>query len=681
MCGGVLVACASRQTRTDQPVVKSLEISGSRAIPTGDIKDRILTQQTGWWPFATKRFFDPVAWQADLERIVRLYAARGYYQAEISKQEVLPKPPDGVALSVALHEGNPTRIGTLDIRGLEGLAEADRKSALERLPVAPGSVFEEEHWEAAKEQIKTRLRNHGYAEVALDGAALVDADTQRAALTIVVRPGKLFSFGEIRVQVDHGARVGAPVIWEQVRLAIPVGRTFSEEAIEEARARLRAMGVFTTPAVTAGVPDAATGTVPVEVATHEAPFRTVKLGGGARVDQARNELRLVGEWSNRDFFGGLRRLTLRGELGWAFIPNIYDVVTSNESAGPRNGPIARLGAEFEQPRLFGRPTLRWRNIVTATHTLEQAYSLTGGWISTGIVWQPRTSVSVFPGYHIEADYLAGAPISSAATAPLTLGCQTTDNQCLVWLSYLEQTVTWDRRRTPLEPKYGFYLALGLQEGGGPLGGNFSYLRVLPDARVYHSFGEDGRLTLSARLKVGELWPTSGVPSSSAVVTRFYAGGSVSMRGFGERRLSPLLLAPAPRDPNVLITIPIGGNGLIDGSFEARYTVMGPLRVAGFVDFGQVTPGLLGASDVAHVIWAVGTGLRYLTAIGPLRADFAYRLPYGNPRPLFEADATGAIVEVPFYPVDESCFGLFGPHPVTPVTDSACVVSVSIGEAF
>lgn len=675
------MACASRQTKTDQPVVKALAISGNRAISTGDIEGKILTQKTGWWPFATKRFFDPVAWQADLERIVRLYAAHGFFQTEIEKQDVTPKPPNGVALAVAVREGKPTRIATVDVRGLEALPEADRKNALDRLPVAPGAVFEEEHWEAAKEQLHVRLRNRGYAKVAVDGAAIVDADRQEAALTIVVRPGRLFRFGEIHVTVDHGARVGAPVIWEQVRLAIPEGRPFSDEAVEEARTRLRAMGVFSTPAVIAGEPDEATGLVPVEVSTHEAAFRTVKLGGGVRVDQARNELRLVGEWSNRDFFGGLRRLTARGEVGWAFIPNIFDVVTRNEAAGPRNGPIARLGLEFEQPRLFGYPRLRWRNIITTYQQLEQAYTLTGGWFSTGIVWQPRTHVQVFPGYHVEVDYLFGAPISSAATAPLTLGCQTTDNQCLVWLSYLEQTVTWDRRKTPLEPLHGFYLALSFQEGGGPLGGNFDYLRVLPDARVYRSFGADDKLTLSARLRLGELWPTSGVPSSSAVVTRFYAGGSVSMRGFGERRLSPLLLAPAPRDPSVLITIPIGGNGLIDGSFETRYSVIGALRLAAFVDYGQVTPGLLGASDIAHVIWAVGTGLRYVTAIGPLRLDFAYRLPFGRQRPLFEQDATGVIVEVPSYPVDESCFGLIGPHPNTPVTDSACVISVSIGEAF
>ena len=58
-----------------------------------------------------------------------------------------------------------------------------------------------------------------------------------------------------------------------------------------------------------------------------------------------------------------------------------------------------------------------------------------------------------------------------------------------------------------------------------------------------------------------------------MVTRFYAGGSISMRGFADRRLSPLLLVPPPPGaPNVAVTVPIGGNGLVDGSFEARYSL-------------------------------------------------------------------------------------------------------------
>ena len=57
----------------------------------------------------------------------------------------------------------------------------------------------------------------------------------------------------------------------------------------------------------------------------------------------------------------MRKLTVHAEAGWAFLPNIYAVARNDASEAPRNGPIARLRVEFEQPRLLGRPSLRWRN--------------------------------------------------------------------------------------------------------------------------------------------------------------------------------------------------------------------------------------------------------------------------------------------------------------------------------
>jgi translocation and assembly module TamA len=158
---------------------------------------------------------------------------------------------------------------------------------------------------------------------------------------------------------------------------------------------------------------------------------------------------------------------------------------------------------------------------------------------------------------------------------------------------------------------------------------------------------------------------------------------MSMRGFNDRRLSPLLLVPAPASaPGVTLSLPVGGDGMIDGSFEARYSVTEALRVAAFVDYGQVTIGQVAPSDAGHLLWAVGLGLRYLTPIGPLRLDVARRLPFGRLPPLYAPNGpNGTIVEQPAYPVDEGCFGLFSSHPVTPVTDGLCVLQISIGEAY
>jgi translocation and assembly module TamA len=121
--------------------------------------------------------------------------------------------------------------------------------------------------------------------------------------------------------------------------------------------------------------------------------------------------------------------------------------------------------------------------------------------------------------------------------------------------------------------------------------------------------------------------------------------------------------------------------LIEGSFEARFSLTSNLRLAVFADFGQVTRGRLQPEDVRTLLWAVGIGIRYLTPVGPIRLDIARRFQVGRPPPLFALDAmTGAITQVD-YEVDDSCFGLGGTGRVTPVRDNLCVLHLSIGEAF
>jgi translocation and assembly module TamA len=678
MCS--VVACAS-QEKKEAPIVKDLKLTGNHQLSSREIKKKILTTDTGWWPFATKHRFDPFAWQMDLKRIQRLYEARGFYQSDVVHDLVKPLPKNQVAVEVQISEGPPTLIGAVEIRGVDSLPDQDRQVVLDDLPLASGAPFTESAWAAAKQQLQTRLRDHGYAKAEVEGQALVDVATHRARLTITVRTGLRYDFGDIHVKTRDDARIPAAWIWEQARLAIPEGQRSSDQALDEVQRRVFGMGVFSTVRVSAEEPDDTTRRIPVLVDVREAPFRTLRLGGGIRADEVRNEARLVAEWTHRDFLGGMRKLTLHGEAGWAFIPNTYAVLANQVDSGARNGPIARLRGELDQPRLAGRPSLRGRGSLELERTLEQAYDALAARMTAGVIWQVRSRLSIFPSYHLEADYLNGPPIASAASAPLTLGCETTSNHCFVWLSFLDQTLTWDRRDHPLEPRRGTYVSLSVQEGGGPLGGDFDYLRILPEARGYISFGDDGELTLSARLRAGDLWTRSGNPDDSAVVTRFYGGGGVSMRGFNDRRLSPLLLAPAPgANPGVTLTLPIGGNGLVDGSFEVRYSVTASVRVAAFVDFGQVTTGPLGPDDFAEALWAVGVGVRYLTPIGPIRLDIARRLPFGRLPPLFVQDASGQIVPQEYQP-DDACFGIGGSHRSTPVNDGLCVLHISIGEAF
>jgi translocation and assembly module TamA len=672
-------ACGHKGETPTGPVIKHLKLEGTSHVSQGDIEKRIATSATGWWwPFATKKYFDPVTWQSDLRRIERVYETRGFYQAEVVAAEV-KVVKGGVDLKAVISEGKPTVIESLEIKGLEPLNQSERVKVIEDLGLGSGDTFLEDRWEAAKQQIRERLRDIGFAEVDLDGRALVDVKTHKASLLIVARPGTRYRFGDIEVRLGTHSHLAPVWVWEQVRLAIPEGEMYSDEALAEAQRRVFGMGLFVVARVTAGTPDPAGGKMPVIVEAREAPFRTLRTGAGLRVDQIRNEARLILEWSHRNFRGGMRKLTAHAEAGWAFIPNTFAVLRNEIASGPRNGPIARFTLQFEQPRFLGRPSLREQTTLDLERTLEQSYDAIGGRVSTGVVWQPHSSLSLYPTYNIQAYWLNGPAIASVNAAPLTLGCSNQSNDCFILLSYLEQLITWDRRDSPLEARNGFFASLSLQEGGGPLGGDFTYLRVLPDVRGYTSFGQNDQLTLAARLRVGELLPTGG---QSAVVTRFFGGGGISMRGFSDRRLSPLLRAPAPPTGGapVTLTLPIGGDGLIDGSFEVRYQLTETLVLAAFVDWGQVTQGRIGPDDVPALLWALGFGLRYRTPIGPIRIDFARRLQRGRPPPLLEITAAG--VSQVRYDIDDSCFGIGGTSGRTSMgTDGLCVFHIAIGEAF
>jgi translocation and assembly module TamA len=124
--------------------------------------------------------------------------------------------------------------------------------------------------------------------------------------------------------------------------------------------------------------------------------------------------------------------------------------------------------------------------------------------------------------------------------------------------------------------------------------------------------------------------------------------------------------------------------VIDGSLEVRYALTPNLILAAFYDVGQVSMGRLDPEDFAHLLMAVGFGLRYRTPVGPIRVDFARRLQVGRPPELF-AVVNGQIAPQRYY-VDDSCFGLggsglSGSNGTVAVTDNLCVLHISIGEAF
>src|SRR5262249_16981294 len=315
---------------------------------------------------------------------------QGFYQAQVVNEDV-KQQNGGVALTVQVTEGRPTRISTIEIEGLDELPPEFQARIRRAVPVRVGDILKEDAWENVKRVVLNELRQLGYAEADVRGEVFVETTDQTARVRLVCVPGPRYKFGNIFVATGPRPSVQVRYIIDQAQGAVRKGDWFSEKALEEAQRRVFQMGVFGAVKVTTGTPDRQNAVIPVVVDVREAPFHTIRYGGGIGLDPVRQEYRLIAEYTDRNFLGDLRKLTLHAKVGWAFLPALWNI--------DQQAPIFDLYAEFEQPRFPARD-FKWLTSLDFYKNIEQAYNYIGVRAKTGIVWQPHTSFPTYPPYNI-----------------------------------------------------------------------------------------------------------------------------------------------------------------------------------------------------------------------------------------------------------------------------------------
>jgi translocation and assembly module TamA len=166
----------------------------------------------------------------------------------------------------------------------------------------------------------------------------------------------------------------------------------------------------------------------------------------------------------------------------------------------------------------------------------------------------------------------------------------------------------------LDPRSGAILEGRIEPALSTGDATIAFLRATGEARAYQSFGDSQRLTLAERIRIGWLEPIAGDADDAPADRRFYAGGGGSVRGYAYNSIYP-------HERDALGLVP-GGEGLLEGSIEARWRFDGRLGAALFVDGGNAFDDWSDASDLK---FGVGVGLRYDLGFAPLRVDFAVPL--------------------------------------------------------
>jgi translocation and assembly module TamA len=479
-------------------------------------------------------------------------------------------PPDGIAVEVRVIPGPRYTLRRVELRPASR-AEAADVAALGAPPgIAPGDPAAAGPVLDAEAALLDDLRRLGHPLAAVvDRAVTVDHEAQRMDVVWTLSPGPKADFA--RPEIAGETQVNRGLI-QRVANRIE-GEPFSPARLERTRRELLALGAFDTVRARAGARLDAAGRLPVTFAVADRP----RNAAGFTIAYE-TEFGLSGRvyYERRNLFGNAETLRLEAEASR---------LGSGSVTADTN---YRVSAIFRRPGLFdGLTTL----VLEATALREQLNAYDRDAFIASVLLERRFG---------ERWLLRGGPVFETGR----VGFPYANDLDPYTLVGVVGAARYDATDSLLDPRRGWRLDVAatpyydLLEGG-------TFLRALGTARTYLDVTGDGGSVIALRGTLGSLL---GDSEAAPLDKRFFAGGGGSVRGYGFQRIGP-------RNAQGQLT---GGASLLEASVELRQRVSGPIGVVAFVDGGTVAESE--TPDFADMRFGVGLGLRYATAIGPLRID-------------------------------------------------------------
>lgn len=503
----------------------------------------------------------------------QLLGTQGYFTPALRIDVDRATQPPRVRIEV--EPGPPTLVDAVDLRfsgdieaSTDPGAVAQREAIRDNWELPAGQRFTQEAWDNAKSQAVRQLvaRRYPRGRIA-ESLADIDAATARAGLGLRLDSGPLFRLGP--TTVTGLQRYDPRLVPRLVRL--PEGTIYDQDRIVQAQLRLTGSGYFDSAFLYVD-PESDPDAAPLQVNVREAPLQRLVLGLGLTTDRGP---RLSAEYRHNRVPGiGWRadtRLKLERdspslETEWTAIP---------DADGWRWGVFARTDRQLDDD---GQDT--------RTQRLRIGRSEAGDRIDRNIYLQYERAV---------------VRDATGALAPEDTGDGSAFSGNYVWTRHALDSVTRPTRGHVLGFELGAGITLGTRRE--------PFQRGLVRGRLLWPLAQ-GRLQLRGEAGAVLAKPETPVPATQL----FRTGGDTSVRGYGFR------------DIGVERTLGIisPGRYMTVGSVEWQR----PIRRGGlptdwehalFVDVGAVADSPAGLEP-----WVgAGTGVRYISPIGPLQADLAY----------------------------------------------------------
>ena len=590
-----VIASACHSTpprRPGEEYLASVKFEGNKKIKSSDLLNGLAlhrAEQAG-------RAADPYQITSDASRLKGQYQREGFF--EIDVQPRIERKNLATTVIYKVDEGTRAVV-KVRIEGLPTDPALPYAAVRAAMPLRDGAPFVYETYDDAKLKVLGVVQDAGYARAKLDATVEGDLPTHTAVIMLRFRPGPKCTFGKIVVEGVQGEMRGAIVN----RLHFQPGQVYSNRAITKTQRDIYGLSRFSSVQIQPDQGD--TDQVDMHVSVSESAAHQITFGGGFGIDPLSYEVRGRAGYQIVGWPFPLDTVTLDFRPAYAYLRD-----------GTGYEPRVRALAKLERQDLFFTHA---KGSVEAgyTYLAYEAFTEYGPEGQLGYEIPLGTQrVMLRLGYQVQQYSFSHPSVLVDDALQAHLGIDHSE-----FLGAFKQALVVDLRDHPVEPRWGLYGELQVAEGGPYAGGSYNYQQIIPEVRAYAPLGP---VVLAAKVRYGQL--TGDVPPTE----RFYAGGASSNRGFAERRLSPSVTGPVKGST---ITVPYGGGGMIDTSFEARIPITTikkmPLNGVVFLDGGEVTDT---ASQLRpqQLDWAAGIGLRVLTIVGPVRADVGYRLNHTGP---------------------------------------------------
>ena len=656
----------------EAPEVRDLDLNGVNGVSRADLARSIATSKSEcrsmlWLPFCLvsrsptlwrRKYLDRDEFRRDVLRILVFYWKRGYRDAQVDTS-VVRLGDNRVRVVFDIREGPPTVIASLRVQYDSTLLDERRVRKLSVLRA--GDPLNLVVLDTMRLLLQAEMWNKGHADAQVDTAIAVDAERRRADVVLRVDPNWRTTVGTITVRGNDEVDVRTI----QNSIMLQTGELFRYTDLIQSQRNLYESNLFRLAQLNVTPrPDSIKN---IEIEVREAKMQEARVAGGFNTIDF---VQFDGRYTNYNTFGGARRFDVTGAIGnlGASALSGRGIFRQPAHGAFDNGlfhvPTWQISAEVKQPAWLQKPEnaisvggFAHRRAAPAVY-IDRGY---GGQTSFTRTLAPRATASA--AYKFEITRVEAGDVYFCVNYGVCDDATIATLRRHQKLNPFAITGSVDRSDVPFSPTKGYIARLDLEHASGVTFSDYRFNRIFAEASAYTHFRYPSRdpmaQVLAGHLRLGYVRPlghTSGIEVLHPR-KRFYAGGSQSVRGYGENQLGPRILTIAPErlaevgcdtsfamiascnrvnSPALLkehfTPRPVGGTSLLEGSVEFRYPYSPRMEWAVFLD-GAILGGseLTSLEDVVLLVRGAGAitpgvGFRYRSPVGPIRVDLGYNPP-------------------------------------------------------